>query len=550
MTKQSLFYSIFLFFLLAMISSCADDVLDKAPTDRFSDEAVWKDESLIQAFINNTYREIPPGHKRASRRLSGAIDETYRGSGANNFINQGNITPSQMGILNHWTNTEDDFNHWGVITRCNIFFSKIDEADIENSVKDRMIGEMKLFRAYIYFRLVAFYGGVPLITEPFNLSDDFRIPRNTYDECMDFVIKELDEAAVLLPLTYPSSELGHITKGTALSIKSRALLYMASPLNNPSNDQTKWQKAADASKAVIDLNLYSLFPNYKDLFLKDNSYNSEAIWTRPFNFSVSYEYYGIELGQYPNGYGGWANDCAPYHNVVENYEMVSGMLPEDDPAYDPQNPYVNRDPRFYYTILYDGAPFKGREVEHHLPGGLDSREGPNESWNASQTGYAIRKFCDESITLPGPQNQGDAPWIFIRYAEVLLNYAEAMYMLGNEDISREYINKVRSRPGVDMPPVTDSGEALLKRLQRERQIELVFEEHRYFDVRRWKIAPEVLNTPALRMDVWKNPASGIKTFTVTIMPQFSFVFHDKNYLVPIPQSEIDKNSLLTQNPGY
>ena len=315
-------------FLMANFSSCNEDILDRVPTDRFSDEAVWQDENLIQAFINNTYREIPPGHKRASRRLSGATDETYRGSGGNNFINQGNITPSQMGILNYWTNDEDDFEHWGVITRCNIFFSKIDEADIDASLKDRMIGEMKFFRAYTYFRLVAFYGGVPLITEPFDLKDDFRVARNTYDECMNFVIKELDEAAELLPLTYPNSELGHITKGAAMSIKSRALLYMASPLNNPSNDQTKWQKAADAAKAVIDLNIYSLYPNYKDMFLKENSYNSEAIWSRPFNFSVSYEYYGIELGQYPNGYGGWANDAAPFHNLVENYEMISGSCPQ------------------------------------------------------------------------------------------------------------------------------------------------------------------------------------------------------------------------------
>ena len=125
-----------------------------------------------------------------------------------------------------------------------------------------------------------------------------------------------------------------------------------------------------------------------------------------------------------------------------------------------------------------------------------------------------------------------------------------MYMLGDEETCREYINKVRSRPGVEMPPVTDTGADLLKRLQRERQIELVFEEHRYFDVRRWKIAPEVLNKPALRMDIWKSPETGKKSYTVTVMPQFSFVFHDRNYLIPIPQSEIDKNNLLGQNPGY
>lgn len=548
--KSSLLYSLFLSLPLVLISSCSDDVLEKVPTDRFSDEAVWRDQNLIEAFINNTYRVIPTGNKSGWLGLRGVTDEVFRGSGANNFINAGNITPSQLGILDYWTNTSPDFNYWGVITRCNIFFSNIDKSELDASVKDRMVGEMKFFRAYAYFRLVALYGGVPLITMPFELTDDFKVPRNTYDECMEFVIAELDDAANLLPPTYTSNALGHITKGAALGIKSRALLYMASPLNNPSNDLAKWQEAADAAKAVIDLSLYSLFPNYKDQFLKQNSYNSEAIWSRPYNFSVSNEYFGLELGQYPNGYGGWANDNAPYHNLVDEYEMVSGKLPQDDPNYDPQNPYVDRDPRFYASILYDGALFKGREVEAFVPGGRDSREGPSESWNASKTGYAIRKFVDESITNPGPNNQGDQPWIFIRYAEILLNYAEAMYMLGDEDVAREYINKVRSRPGVEMPDVTDTGAALLERLQHERQIELVFEEHRYFDVRRWKIAMVELNKAPLRMDILKNLVTGEKTYTVNTMDQFTFVFHERNYLVPIPQSEIDKNALLDQNPGY
>lgn len=548
--RPHIFHYVTIITVLVFASSCDDDVLEKVPTDRFSDEAVWKDQNLIEAFISNTYRSIPTGNKSGWLGLRGVSDETFRGSGANNFINAGNITPSQLGILDYWTNPSPDFNYWGVITRCNIFLSNIDNADLESSLKDRMIGEMKFFRAYSYFRLVAFFGGVPLVTSPFGLTDDFKVARNTYDECMKFVVDELSAAADLLPLTYTSENLGHITKGAALAIKSRALLYMASPLNNPSNDVEKWKAAADAAKAVIDLGVYELFPNYKDQFLKANSYNSEAIWSRPYNFSVSNEYFGIELGQYPNGYGGWANDCAPYHNLVAQYEMTSGKLPEDDPNYDPQNPYVDRDPRFYASILYDGAPFKGRECEFFLPGGRDSRESPSESWNASKTGYAIRKFVDESITNPGPDNQGDQPWIFCRYAEILLNYAEAEYMLGDEETCREYINKVRSRPGVEMPDVADTGTALLTRLQHERQIELVFEEHRYFDVRRWKIAPVVLNKEPKRMDIYKDPVTGEKTYTVNTMEQFTFVFHDKNYLVPIPQSEIDKNALLEQNPGY
>jgi hypothetical protein len=200
------------------------------------------------------------------------------------------------------------------------------------------------------------------------------------------------------------------------------------------------------------------------------------------------------------------------------------------------------------TIMYDGAPFKGREVETFLPGGRDSREGPISSWNATETGYYLRKFIDENITNPGTLIQGNSPWIFFRYAEMLLNYAEANYFLGNEDITRQYINMVRSRPGVNMPPVTESGQALFNRLVNERKIELSFEEHRWFDIRRWKIAPVVMNTPATKIDIRKDLTTGVKTFTVQTMYQRGFT--DKNYLVPIPQAEIEKNAKLEQNPGY
>jgi hypothetical protein len=537
---------IILVFMLAVFVSC-ENVLDKSPTDRFSDDQVWKDANLITAFVYNTYKLMPTGNTYGAQKLGTAgTDEIYGRGGSQTFINQGNITPASLGNLNFWT-AGDGFNFWTVITKCNIFFDNIEASPIDATVKSRLTGEMKLLRAFAYFKLVAFYGGVPLITKSFGLTDKFDIPRNTYDECMNFVVSEMTAAADLLPLTLPSSELGRLTKGIALAAKSRALLYMASPLNNPSNSSAKWQAAADAAKAVIDLNKYSLYNDYKGMFLKANSYNSEVIWSRPYNYEIYKEAAYLELSQYPNGYSGYGQ-CHPYHDMVQSYETLNGLLPADDPAFDPQNPYINRDPRFYMTILYDGAPFKGREVETFLPGGRDSREGPISSWNATETGYYLRKFIDESITNPGTTVQGNSPFIFFRYAEILLNYAEAKYFLGDEATCREYINKVRSRPGVNMPPVTDSGAALLARLQNERKIELSFEEHRWFDIRRWKIAPVVMNSDATRIDIRKDLATGVKTYTVQTMYKRGFT--DKNYLVPIPLAETQKNANLAQNPGY
>ena len=552
--KSAVFYSILLIFSLTLIPSCTKDVLDKSPTDRFSDDAVWKDGNLIEAYVNMTYREIPTSRSSGSYTSSALIfaelsDELYGRGGNHNYINQGNITPAQLGALDYWTISGP--NYYRAITRCNIFFKNIEAAPVEATLKNRMIGEMQFLRAYSYFRLTSIYGGVPLLTKPFGLTDDFKFARNTYDECMNFVITELDAAAALLPATYPDANLGRITKGIALAAKSRALLYMASPLNNPANSAAKWQLAADAAKAVIDLNLYSLYSNYKEQFMRANSYNSEAIWSRPYNTTVSNEGSNPqnELRLFPNGYSGYGQ-VHPYQNMVDEFELTSGKLPKDDPAYDSQNPYVNRDPRFYASILYDGAPFQGRPVETFLPGGKDSREGAISSWNATETGYYVRKFIDESIINPSNLNQGNNPWIFFRYAEILLNYAEAKLALGDEATCREYINKVRSRPGVAMPDVTETGLPLLARLQHERRIELCFEGHRYFDVRRWKIAPVVLNTLPKRIDIVKNLTTGVKTFTVSTMTNFTFVFTDKNYLAPIPLSEIEKNPLLVQNPGY
>lgn len=546
--KRINFLKIFILVIgIQFLTSCQKNVLETKPLDKLSDEVVWNDPSLMDAYISNTYRILPHGFQFGSRRLFCLSDESKaRGSASYSAINSGNITPSNLGPLDYWIKAGSDPGYYGCITQCNVFLSNVKKAEIDSAVKNRMVGEMKALRAFSYFRLISFFGGVPLITEPFTLEDNFDIPRSSYDECLNFIIKELDEATALLPLSYDAKDKGRVTKGAAMAIKARALLFAASPLNNPSNDLAKWQLASDAAKAVIDLNKYKLYPDYKKMFLATEAYNSEMIWVRPFNHIVDKETIGIELRFYPNGFNGYGQ-IEPLQNLVDQYETLNGKLPAEDPDYDPQNPYVNRDPRFYATILYDGAPFKGRTVETFLPGGKDSKEGSLSPWNASETGYYPAKYIDESITNPNYLNASDPPWPFVRYAEILLNYAETEFHLGHEDVCREYINKVRSRPGVNMPPVTESGDALLKRLQNEDFIEFAFEAHRYFDVRRWEIAPDVLNVPAKGISITKD-ANGNKTYKVFTVEERHF--SPKNYLVPIPQSEIDKDSKLEQNPGY
>ena len=539
----SLYKLIVMVCLLPWIGSCSK-VLDKKPLSSYSDAIVWEDETLITSFVTNVYRSMPHGGFGGLPSYLGVFTDEQEviGDGFDATFNAGNVTPSNIAgtALDYWS------PYFSVIGKCNLFLNRITTSEVTDSIKTRLTGEIKVLRAFAYFNLISFYGGVPIVDKPMTLVDDLYIPRNTYDECLNFLLKDLDEAAGVLPLTYNATNRGRITKGVAMTIKSRALLYAASPLNNPSNDRAKWQKASDAAKTVIDLGLYQLHNNYKNLFLQSAIYNNEIIWQRPFNNLVDFEL-AVEVALYPPGSNGRAQ-TSPLHNVVADYETVNGLLPKDDPAYNPQNPYVNRDPRFYASILYEGATFKGRPIEVFVPGGLDS-DVPPSGTTVPRPGYYLRKFMDESITDPINTRIGNTPWTFFRYAEILLNYAEAQFFLGNEPVARTYINMVRSRPGVAMPAVTQSGPALLARIQNERRIELAFEGHRFFDVRRWKIAPTVLNINAKKMLVQRNATTMVKTYTVVdFLP--ARAFSDKNYLLPIPQSEIERNKNMVQNPGY
>jgi hypothetical protein len=565
--KNKSIWTGYAFLLIFFFSSCSD-VLDITPTDSYTEEVVWNDEAFIKSFISHTYRLIPNVIYDGFQNLSVLTDEQNSRSNALTWsINAGEITPSSFEGCNwdYWSNnTRDDWDwdavpnlsYWKPINETNSFFKNFDKSkleDVDEAILNRMIGEMKAIRAYSYFKLISFFGGVPLITTPFELGEDFSVPKNSYAEVMDFVLSELDEAIPLLPLEYGPEDQGRITKGAAMAIKARALLYYASPLNNPNNDVSRWQAAADAAKKIIDLKEYALFDDYRTMFIDENIYNCEMIWQRPYNQHVSYEYVYAELSSYPNGYNGYG-EVHPLQNIVDDYEMLSGLLPKDDPSYDPQNPYVNRDPRFEASILHDGFLWKGREVETFIsgedgvPGGKDSNEGPVSAWNATETGYYQRKFSNEKITDPSEEVMSQAPWTWFRYGEVLLNYAEANYFLGNEAIAREYVNMIRRRPSVNMPDITASGDELFQKIVHERRIELAFEEHRWFDVRRLKIAPQVLNTDFTRMEI-KKFADGHKTYEVKFWKKANFA-EPRDYLFPIPQSEIDKNANLIQNPGY
>lgn len=582
--KSSLKY-IFCAVLSVSAYSCVD-ILDKAPLTEISEEALWEDPALVQAFVNSRYNQV--GHGWTESMMSSVVDETelswLRGCEVTNFAR---INPSDLGRMNGgwwgWDNRSWS-TKWNNIANCNIFFERIDNVPFaDESLKSRLMGEVRFIRVLEYNDLITRWGGVPLITKSFTINDIDEIrsqTRASYADCVEFMVSELDKAILELPASYSGDDYGRATSVAAMALKSRILLYAASDLMNidvkmpeigyttPQND--RWEKAAKASQEALDLALesgYKLYnsisdpsENYQDIFLNTTSSNTEVIFARMGTASnLGENLSSLEQYNFPNGYGGWGGNC-PLQELVDDYEVVENGVARKFNWQNPQDatsPYENRDPRFYATILYDGAKWQDRELETYwnvdasgevIGGGRDSRYGV-DSWNTSMTGYNLKKFLDESY-VGNSWNFKAKNWIWFRMAEIYLNLAESLYHTGDEDGAREAVNEVRRRAG--MPDIELSGEELLEAIKHERRIELVFEEHRYFDVRRWKEGPKYFGKKVHAISIFKD-ANGNKTYEVTDLRSDvggDRIWDDKMYWLPIMKSEIDKNPNLKQNPGY
>lgn len=538
--------------------SCSKDVLNKDPLDSYTDASVWNDLKLAEAFTNNLYNVLPScihdwGTKaNRSWALSTSCDEGYNKFNDYNSrnINLGLITPDNTGGFDIWSPT------YSIIQNCNIFLSKIDNVPGDESLRNRLKGEVTFLRAYSYFKLINDYGGVPLIIDPFDLNSNFKAERSSYEQCVNFISLELDKAAELLPVSQSSENFGRVTKAASLAIKSRLLLYAASPQWNTSNDLTKWQKASDAAKAVIDLDAFHLHTGtYEDIFTTNNS---EIIFSRLTNKQYQWDaFIGVEVFNSPSGFHGWAS-FAPSQNLVDAFGTADGKdITDPASGYDPQNPYIKRDPRFYADIVFDGRPYGKPEFcqdrygvgssnkAEFFEGGLDSPQGW-DSWNNSVTRYTFRKYIDTTYNF-NTDLQTNKFWIISRLAEIYLNYAESQFYLGNGAVTTEYLNKLRQRAGIKNPlPGTLSGTGLENKIRNERQVELCLEGHRYYDVRRWKIAEVTENKPLIGVVIKKN-TDGSKSYTYTKVQDRKF--EPQHYLLPIPRSEMNRTSLV-QNPGY
>ncbi|QIP11769.1 RagB/SusD family nutrient uptake outer membrane protein [Spirosoma aureum] len=597
--------------------ACNSDFLDTKPLDKVSGDAVWTDQALSEAFVTDVYNGLRDGILEQMNFDCQTDNALY--SFGKQDVNEANVSPSNLGTVKNTMAWSDVYPR---IRAANIALANLAKPKFDNSsgIADRMKGEMYFMRGYFYNQLLRYYGGIPIIKSPYTLNEaDFTVARNTYEECVNAIVSDLDSAAILLKGKTLTS--GRATVGAALALKARVLLYAASDLHDiptakakstviasftkpellgyVSGDRTaRWQKAKDAAKAVMDLNQYGYKlnltapvtaaegqQNYINLYLSRNGGEADGIFLK-YYIRASFDDWGswYPRNNMPNGYHGWTSS-EPTQNLVDSYEMMDGTKFDWKNATHAAAPYENRDPRFYASILYDGAQWKPRtpdgagidpagqiqmgEYEVGTAGsatkysGLDTRNSSIENWNGTWTGYAIRKFMDPDPTLVDQNIRQEVPSIQIRFTEVVLNYAEACMALGQEAEAKTWINRVRFRVG--MPAITETGAALVARYQNERNIEMLFEEQRFYDVRRWMTAPTALGKQAQIIIITGKlkPGKSVTTYKYS-KDNYTYSYSvqdlgtgkenrkwaDKIYFLPISRDEINRNNKLVQNPGY
>ena len=539
--------------LAALAYTSCNKVLDLQPLNSFSTNTVWSSPSLAQVFVNQIYSEAILHFKDAGFGWGSQTDEllsNFNWCNENQYV-LGQATPDNQGS-SFPLNYSSTINFWstlyGTIKETNTFFENIDQVDSSGNTAliSSLKGQVHFLRAMCYFELLKRFGGVPIITKVYTSNDKtFNETRASWDETAQYILSEISAAIPLLPLTVSGDQNGQATVGACLALKSRLLLYAASPYFNTSNDKSKWQAAADAAKAVIDMNAYSLYGTantYGKIFT--DFFNPEVIYARVTGNVFSDRYNTVNRDMSPNGYGGYSAYNV-LEQLVEDFEMSDGTkFSWSNPA-QAANPYQNRDPRFYADILSNGLPFQGRGAQFYT-GGLDSKTSSLSPWNASKTGYTLLKMVDPSFDF-SVQPYGPAQWVVFRLTEIYLNYAEASAQLGNTAVALTYLNKIRQRVG--MPDITSAGGSdLLAKIQHERRIELCFEGHRYFDIRRWGIA-EIGSKNALGIVITPtSPANTSFTYQVDTVQVRQWV--PSFYYYPIPRSEIQINPAITQNPNY
>ncbi len=552
---------ILIIFAACCLTSCKKDFLDvkNIPAD-MPIELMYKKYDYIQGIVWNAYSHLPDGFAWVD--MEAATDAAYH-TNVNNRSHTFNY-----GVWNQFNNPDGPWsNNFDGIYQANLFLQhkgEVDLSSLQNSIVNNdstgykravlnlklMEGECYYLKAFFYFELVKRYGGIPIIDQAldYNKPDTWqKLPRNSVDECVKYIDALLGKAAVIISDSVRTSsatswyESGRVTNGAIKALRSRALLYGASPLFKDAGSTTTWSAAAAAAREVIAMNVFNLDASYTNVFGASNATSVEAIF-----FKRNGSQNGFERNNFPIMFeGSDGNSVTPSQNFVDEFEVKSGStsVPFDwnNPVH-AASPYSNRDPRLAATVIYNGTSFKSTAI-HTYYGGNSGQP----KLNASKTGYYLSKYVNPTVDLLN-NTTTKHQWLYFRYAEVLLNYAEAMYNAygatgdpeGYGMTALQAMNKVRTRSA--MPSLTDlTADAIL----HERAVELGFEGFRWWDVRRLKKG-SIFGAPVRSISITQNGSN----FVYTPKKLEDRVYDEsKMNWYPIPQSEITKTG-WAQNSGW
>ena len=548
-------------FLCGFLTSCADlDYTEE--TNRNEEWTYTYFANGIKNLVFDVYAQVYNNEfaSNSAYFLAGATDEAQYAleTGAvNNYVN-GGWSPANP-YDRTWTKA------YTAIADVNMYLEKIDETDISdwqyNSDYPKWVAQMELFpyelrflRAYFYFELFRTYGDVPLVTTTLTNGQANNMKRTSADEIVKFIVDECDAIAPYLPESYTTeveAEIGRATRVAAFALKARTLLYAASPLHNPTGDKTKWAKAAEACKYILDnASAWGLkLSTYSTLWGHDAFFNSELI------FGIGRgDDNAFEMANYPIGVENGASGNCPTQSLVDQYEYQNNgeTFAQRHPGsidLNTEDPYAGLDPRFALTVVKNGDewPSNGAQkkaIETFI-GGFNAAP----KYGATPTGYYLKKYVDGScVTTADNQTRRRHTWIVFRLGEFYLDFAEAAFNATGSANDKTYgisandaINVLRTRADINMPKFKEDGDAWVARYERERLVELAFENHRFWDVRRWKKGAQYFKTIQVA-----NIDSNLKLTRSTVTRQWD----DKYNFYPIPQSELKKNPNLTQNPGW
>ena len=497
--------SLYLIIASLFFVSC-EEWLVVNPNDQYTAETFWSSAVNAKSGLMGCYNALYPWQFLCSlefEMLSGNA-VAYNEANGTKELGRGQALSTCPLVESVWKNC------YTGIGRTNLLIDKIDDVpDLSDKDKAAYKAEAKFLRAFFYYNLVDKFGGVPLITEAPDAASQEALPRNSKEECLTQIYKDLDEAIPNLPKSYNAANAGRITQGAAQALKARILLY-----------NEKWAEAANMAKAVIDSKTYSLFKDYRHFWFESNKHNSEVIFEVEHNepdHTINYDGQIYEL-----------NRPAPLQGLVDAYLCTDGKTIEESPLYDPENPYHNRDPRLLKTIAAQGTMYNGVSV----------KMGTNV--NTLLTGYSCKKYTTFNDETASPiTTRTTINIILIRYAEVLLTYAEAKNEASGPDASvYDALNQLRTRPDINMPTIPEglTKEQLREVIRLERRIELAMEGLYYTDARRWKTIETENNATLYRCDG-------------QLVEKRSFN-KDRDYLWPIPYNQILQNPNLSQNPNW